>query len=374
MMGRLNHRRSGRMPDTIFVAVFLVGLLLGGFRADAGQMVNPVKLIVNLKCYNPGSSQDVLKTPYIKNTTGKIIKAGSKISWRSSDGDQGSITLTKDLPPNQEVQGSGQAGGTYTCTAWTSKLNLKAVKIRVPQDPWIDGMLPIPSKNLPYPPPGAIQAGSTIYIKGKRFGNKKGRIIMYFGSSPVQLVNLGWTDATRVHGTVPMSVNGRPNRQVTIRVERADGKLSNARTIQFRGREEMVLTRNHVSVTCGTDANANVCNNWSKGTANIFVTGGCPSDEIAICGLHVNNKFAVGDDTGTDHFNITLHNGWTFKSIKRKIWKKSSGDEHIGNLTPPFPKGKSTWGVSIGWVVSPGDFINYGYEITIEGPVGTKPF
>jgi len=359
------------------IAVLTAMTLLCSFTAEAGQkqVINLGNLIVKLQCRNPGSSQDVVKTPVIKNTTGKIIKAGSKIYWRSSDGDKGTITLTKDLLPNLEVNGQGSPASYYTCTASTSKLNLKTIKLRLPTGPQIDVLLAVPSKNLPLPPfVGVAQAGSTIYIKGKRFGEQKGRILMYFGSSPVELVNVVWEDATRVHGTVPMYVNGRPNQGVKIRVERADHTLSNAKTIPFRGREEMVLKRQYVSVTCGTDANANVCNNWSKGTANIFVTGDCPSDDIAICGLHVNNKFAIGNDTGTDHFNITLHNGWTFKSIKRKIWKKSSGDEKIGNLTPPFPKGQSSWGVSIGWVVSPGDFINYGYEITIEGPVGTKPF
>ena len=74
---------------------------------------------VQLGCRNPGSHQDVAKTPIIKNTTGQELPIGHKISWSSSDGDYGQITLQEPLPPNMEVQGIGTAGQVYTCVAST---------------------------------------------------------------------------------------------------------------------------------------------------------------------------------------------------------------------------------------------------------------
>lgn len=58
-------------------------------------------LFVKLECKNPGSHQDVAKTPWVKNTTAKTMPKGHKINWKASDGDKGVITLTKDLPAGQ---------------------------------------------------------------------------------------------------------------------------------------------------------------------------------------------------------------------------------------------------------------------------------
>lgn len=74
---------------------------------------------VSLGCKNPGSHQDVAKTPSITNTTGKILKKGAKLSWSATDGDKGVVTLQNDLAPNASVQAMGSAGNGYSCQAWT---------------------------------------------------------------------------------------------------------------------------------------------------------------------------------------------------------------------------------------------------------------
>jgi hypothetical protein len=72
---------------------------------------------VSLQCSNPGSHQDVAKTPSIKNSSVAAIPKGKVLSWKSSDGDSGSITLQNDLAPGASVSGLGKAGQVYTCTA-----------------------------------------------------------------------------------------------------------------------------------------------------------------------------------------------------------------------------------------------------------------
>lgn len=70
---------------------------------------------VSLACRNPGSHQDVAKTPIITNTTSHAISATSKIYWNASDGDHGLIY--GPLAVNESKSGLGSAGNNYSCTA-----------------------------------------------------------------------------------------------------------------------------------------------------------------------------------------------------------------------------------------------------------------
>ena len=47
-----------------------------------------------LGCKNPGSHQDVAKTPTITNSTNQTLAVGKKVYWSASDGDKGTISLT----------------------------------------------------------------------------------------------------------------------------------------------------------------------------------------------------------------------------------------------------------------------------------------
>lgn len=83
------------------------------------QPANPtVMKVVNLTCKNPGSHQDVSKNPDIINSTRASIPAGTKISWKATDGDKGTITLSQALAPGAKVGVMGTPGNGYSCTAW----------------------------------------------------------------------------------------------------------------------------------------------------------------------------------------------------------------------------------------------------------------
>ncbi len=101
----------------------LVGMLVvGSAGAEEGRpSVAAPKLTfgtsVPLGCKNPGSHQDVGKTPTILNTTGATLRAGQTLHWTATDGDKGTIKLQTDVAPNGTVQVIGAAGQSYQCTA-----------------------------------------------------------------------------------------------------------------------------------------------------------------------------------------------------------------------------------------------------------------
>lgn len=93
-------------------------LLAGGDKEAAADVPRLVfATSVALTCQNPGSHQDVAKSPVIKNSTTATLKAGQTINWKSSDGDSGSIKLSADLPPGGSITGLGKPGNAYSCTS-----------------------------------------------------------------------------------------------------------------------------------------------------------------------------------------------------------------------------------------------------------------
>jgi hypothetical protein len=102
-------------------------------RVDLSQpsslMTVPLTL-APIQCKNPGSSQDIAKTPYLVNATSSAIPTGTMLFWKSSDGDSGEYKLTAPLAPNASVKMMGKAGQVYTCqgslTSWPDLVVKKA--------------------------------------------------------------------------------------------------------------------------------------------------------------------------------------------------------------------------------------------------------
>lgn len=76
--------------------------------------------MLQLQCSNSGGQQDVAKTPFVTNSTGKTLPKGKKLFWQSSDGDKGVIELDAPLAPGKSAIGRGRPGQNYTCTASTA--------------------------------------------------------------------------------------------------------------------------------------------------------------------------------------------------------------------------------------------------------------
>lgn len=96
-----------------------IGLgLIFGFLSLATHANNnfPIFIKVPLTCENPGTHQDVSKTPIITNTTGKYIGADVKVYWKATDGDKGYVQGPFAI--NEKKLASGRAGNGYQCEAY----------------------------------------------------------------------------------------------------------------------------------------------------------------------------------------------------------------------------------------------------------------
>lgn len=67
-------------------------------------------------CQNPGSHQDVAKTPIITNTTGHAISALTKVYWTATDGDKGYVQGPFAI--NESKTALGAPGNGYSCEAY----------------------------------------------------------------------------------------------------------------------------------------------------------------------------------------------------------------------------------------------------------------
>jgi len=217
-------------------------------------------------------------------------------------------------------------------------------------------------------PLGALRPGSKLFLKGKNFGEKAGKIFVKgdFPGGKFELQNVKWESSEKVNGIVPQSVNGNPNQVVNVVLLTSYNFKSEPWRMKFEGREEKFLVLGDAKVlTCGSDGNFNACNKLSP-------DGSICTSESVICGYHKNSWGTVGDDVGIDSFQITLKNGWVFKSMQKIKWVKSSNDEVLNGPSPGLAVGASTWTTSIDWKVSSNDHVIYQIRILVEGPIGTN--
>jgi cell division septal protein FtsQ len=135
---KTTNRKRGKTLKTkimLFTGMFVMGVLMAGLALTISYAANPSAnnsntivstgnrtVSMKLQCKNPGSQQDVGKTPNIINNTTKTIPKGQKVYWKTNKGENGEIELTSPLAPGGSVSGLGQAGQVYTCTAWTAQV------------------------------------------------------------------------------------------------------------------------------------------------------------------------------------------------------------------------------------------------------------
>lgn len=224
---------------------------------------------------------------------------------------------------------------------------------------------------------GPLKPGQKVILEGKLFGKNKGNVYLKgnFPNGKLHFEELVWISDTKISGKIPMSSNGIANHDVKIVLVTSLNFKSNEWPAKFEGREEKLLTKDAIGVSCGNDGNCNQCNDTRHGCDGLLLgddfSRGC-SNEYSICGYHRNNTGAIGDDSGDDIYYINLKNGWVLKSIHIEEWHKSSGDEVLTGPSPPFPAGQSIWNGVVTWKVTQGDNVFYSIKIMVEGPIGTS--
>jgi hypothetical protein len=125
-------RTMMKIKTMVLATVLVLGSVITGLAvvlpgsANAASMGNDnrdaIRTVgtIQLQCDNGGGQQDVAKTPFVTNTTGKTLPKGKKLFWHSTDGDKGVIQLEKALKPGETAIGHGHPGQNYQCTATTS--------------------------------------------------------------------------------------------------------------------------------------------------------------------------------------------------------------------------------------------------------------
>jgi hypothetical protein len=225
---------------------------------------------------------------------------------------------------------------------------------------------------------GFAKPGGVALILGKAFGTTQGkgaqaRLKDWKGvAKDIDLKIIEWKP-TGIGVEWPSDLAGLPFHDASIWVTRADGKSSNKYTVQFKPTLELkMLPQSDVKVvSCSSDANSNQCNDADPGG------DACAADYLpffvqtdsSIHGNHYNCWGVVGDDSGTDTYQITLANDWALEQL---VFDKfvEAGEGWVKSPASTFPAGASQWTAKIEWNVTPSDNLRYEGIVFIRGPKG----
>ena len=224
---------------------------------------------------------------------------------------------------------------------------------------------------------GLSQPGGVAAIAGQNFGAgaQSGRVVAKLKAwngddKDVRLTVKRWSP-TVIEVEWPDDIAGVSDQMDAI-VE-VTNAVGNANwTVFFRADTDYtVLPVSRVRVvTCGDDANYNTCNGSGSETP-----GSCRGASFR--GLHLSNWATVGNDTGTDEFEVRLKNGWVISGVDFHKYSGGgvlqSGAGAVWNPSPPAPTGSAAWNAKVRWEVTPSDVVKYCAFVHISGPKGV-PF
>jgi hypothetical protein len=232
---------------------------------------------------------------------------------------------------------------------------------------------------------GFATPGGVAGIVGEAFGGKPGKVQAklkdWKGASKVIDLNIIEDPKTEVPEWKPELVGvewpselaGFPFQDGTIRVTRPDGKSSNEHTVQFKPTLELkTLPQQDVKVvSCSGDANFNGCNAaGGKGDACVADTAPFLSEsDNSISGRHYNCWAAIGDDSGTDTYQVTLLNDWALEELTFQKFVEA-GEGWVKSPVSSFSAGATQWTAKIAWSVTPNDDLRYEALVFIRGPKG----
>jgi hypothetical protein len=238
--------------------------------------------------------------------------------------------------------------------------------------PHIDGVLSF----------SIISPGGPVILSGQHFG-AQGTLWLKgsFGSRPMVIDS--WAEGG-IGAFFPsaQAIGSLSNLNLTLQVETSDGFMSNDVPLQWV-QEVRLLDSSSVNVhNCGKDGNVNSCN-WELYTGascssisetSSMILASKPPDPQCPCtavGFHGNCWAAIGDDFGTDVYEIgPLQNGWTLLSF---TFADSLPEiDSCDDANPPigFQSGASIWAPDIPWCVTPNDELLYWLWVYIVGPKG----
>ncbi|MCI0408523.1 MAG: hypothetical protein L0191_08175 [Acidobacteria bacterium] len=216
--------------------------------------------------------------------------------------------------------------------------------------------------------------GQPVLIGGSGFGSTKGKgTVLLVGMKKYTGADIGGRELTIVEwkndvilAKIPDGITEVMDQSAFLQVKTQAGKLSNPVSVPVRATRDYVLlpfTDPPVKlISCGNDADLNACNNWQDGVGVICSTR-------AFCGLHMNLWAWSGVETGTDHYSITLKNGWVFEDVDYSVDVSAPG-EASASAPSGFQSGSNSWQPSVTWEVTANDSVSYWVSVHITGPKG----
>ena len=224
-----------------------------------------------------------------------------------------------------------------------------------------------------------VTPGGTILLKGRGLEGTTQlilKLVTFTGQPTLPLVNLLEVGPTFIGARIAEGTTGVMDQQGILQVRTASNLYSNEFPVNFRAQRDFRLLPPNDGTTklisCGTDSNYDWCRGWVDPDDNTpRYTGGGPLT-VPIHGSHHNCWACVGNDSGTDVYEVTLANGWIIDSIDMTRGYKANKNEAWAS-EPPVPAGASRWRPRIDWYATPSDTANYAINVTIVGPIGV-PF
>ena len=220
--------------------------------------------------------------------------------------------------------------------------------------------------------------GGTGFIKGKNFGTSKESVVANLvrpngSAQPEQLEVANWTP-TLIEINWPENISGVMDQDTTVHVVTSNQVKTNAWPILFRAAVTSTefpfdeLTQ----IDCGTDSNSDICGTEiDEGDFDgIFdfnpFRGPCSG---TICGSHENVWAAIGDDKDNDVFGLpSLKNGWEYDGFEKLKWNTSGGS--LSGPTGLVSNSSAGQTLTVKWMVTPNDDVEYDVAVRIRGPVG----
>lgn len=237
--------------------------------------------------------------------------------------------------------------------------------------------------------PGVLAPEGRLYLNGVGFGGSGDIEATLPGGEQAVLDDPQWSD-TQVSGAIPAELGGEPLERTTVsvRVRNADiDRWSPPEIYPYENPFAVhTLTFNDPAVRvvrCGNDGNFNRCNQLEINADDCYdfwpwvIPPGVPrepSPTPAITGMHLNCG-TIGDDTGTDRYEIRLSNDWFIHRVVESETDNSSPDESVTISTVPTGPGVNDVTVDVDWTATPNnDFVLYWLRIEVAGPIGSLPF
>ena len=258
------------------------------------------------------------------------------------EGKQHAILLL--LPDGQAMQATGSYSGIQSRHPHKFKFKKGMFKKMFKG---LAKKLPTVKSLFTTPKLGAVTPSGILYIKGVRFGSKKGKVELQVrvpvkkhfyvakgsssrdgarkGKKRIQLDVKSWSDK-KIKVRIPV-MSGIPDHSASIQIMNAKGLGSISRKVRFYASRARVTLRrgeNVISKVCSNAGNESDCLGKHAGTMAPFMGpcfyGGPHIKDKTITAWHMNCHGAVDWDKGADKYTIKLKNNWVIEEVK---WGKN---------------------------------------------------